>query len=173
MRPTISLLLGCAVLVGMPEVARAQIFDRASGRKILSASGVRSGAALGEGVIGPTAPARGTLAGDEGRLIKKGALVGLVVGAIAFPTYEGIRQERICGPVRGTIHACDDERSAITIVFVCGSVGAAVGAAIGAAVGAAIAHRRSALPSRRVSSKFVVGPFAERSRTGIVFSIAF
>ena len=69
--------------------------------------------------------------------MKKGALIGAVSGAIAFPTYELIRVDKVCGPVRGTIHACDDEWDKRKIVFVCGIAGAAVGGAIGALIGSA------------------------------------
>ena len=56
--------------------------------------------------------------------VKKGALIGAVSGAIAFPTYELIRVDKVCGPVRGTIHACDDVRVTRWLAYLRAQTGA-------------------------------------------------
>ena len=79
----------------------------------------------------------------ERRATKKGALIGLLAGAGGLATTFGVISENNCGPVRGTIHACDDEWGLATIVAVFGGVGGGMGAAVGAAIGATLKHRET------------------------------
>lgn len=113
----------------------------------------------------------GTDLSDRNRSMKKGALIGMFTGAIAFPTFELVRMEKVCGPVRGTSHACDDEWDRGKIVFVCGSAGAAVGAAVGALIGHAVGGRKQT--SGRISPGVTVAPSIGRVRKSVNVSIVF
>jgi hypothetical protein len=110
----------------------------------------------------------------ERRATKKGALIGLLAGAVALPTALAVITENNCGPVRGTIHACDDEwgRDAIFLVF--GGIGGGMGAAAGAAIGAGIKHRETVFAaSRATPATLSMAPLVERACKGVVLSVRF
>ncbi len=182
---TTLLLLSFVALAGMPAAARAQTIAAAAELS----PWLRTGGTLGATELGwlnagapvdfsPSALGRsvdaqrqdvdpGVTRGERGRRSRKGALIGLLVGAVALPTIYGIRTEMVCGPYRGTIHACDDEWSLGTTIVVCGSVGAVVGAAVGAAIGARLTHRDPVFGNQRLRSRLSMGTFMNGRSMGL------
>lgn len=103
---------------------------------------------------------------------RTGGLIGLAIGGIGLPTFEYVRMERVCGPVRGTIHACDDEWDPTLLVMMYGGIGGAIGAGIGTFIGSRI-DRHRAHGNDRLPRRFVVSPIVGTMKRGMAVSYSF
>ena len=107
----------------------------------------------------------------ERRATKKGALIGLLVGAGALGAIAGVIEQTHCG---GGIHCEDDKGMAFTLLAG-GGFGGGVGAAAGAAIGAARKRRETVFvgSGRLASPTLSLASFIDPARKGVALLVRF